>query len=88
MKDDLWCEEFYDLTIPLKLGAKKYGKESWLKGNQFNHKDNCASINRHLAQFIVDPYSKDNESGTYHGVSAALRIMMEITLIKRDLPIR
>ena len=50
MEDISIPEEFNDVLKVLEFGARKYGKNSWLKGKHFNHKDNHSSMFRHLAE--------------------------------------
>lgn len=56
--DKYWEPEFYDIIIPMLIGAAKgYDNEecNWLKptGATMAHKDNVASIHRHLAEYSV-----------------------------------
>lgn len=74
--------EFLDVGLVLDMGAKKYGEDSWLHGIHFNHKDNCASIFRHLAE-VYTHQTVDHESGLHPALHAAARLLMHYTLWKR-----
>ncbi len=74
--------EFLDVQKVLDFGATKYGKDSWLAGNHFNHKDNHASMSRHLAE-AYNGKSADEESGLDPLLHLACRALMEYTLYKR-----
>jgi len=75
-------EEFNDVIRVLEMGAIKYGANSWLKGIHFNHRDNHASMSRHLAEAYVGQ-TKDAESGLHPLLHLATRALMEYTLDTR-----
>ena len=77
--------EFADVTKILESGAKKYGTNSWLKGEHFNHRDNHASMCRHLAEAYVGK-TRDDESGEHPLLHLATRALMEYTLYCRNVP--
>jgi hypothetical protein len=74
--------EFDDILKVLEMGAKKYGANSWLEGMHFNHKDNHASMSRHLAEAYMD-VREDHESGLDPLLHLATRALMEYTMRKR-----
>jgi len=74
--------EFLDVQKVLDFGAIKYGKDSWLRGEHFNHRDNHASMSRHLAE-AYNGISEDTESGLDPLLHLAARALMEYTLHKR-----
>lgn len=76
-------KEFLHVAKVLKFGATKYGKDSWLKGNHFNHKDNHASMSRHLAESYVGK-DADEESDLDPLLHLACRALMEYTLKQRS----
>lgn len=80
-------EEFKDVYKVLEIGAKKYGPNSWLEGKHFNHRDNHASMSRHLAEAYMKK-DKDEESGLDPLLHLACRALMEYTVkhrkIRRD----
>ena len=77
-------KEFLDVVKVLDMGAKKYGANSWLKGKDFNHRANHASMSRHLAEHYVKK-DKDDESGLDPLLHLACRALMAYTLKRRGL---
>lgn len=74
--------EFQDVYKVLDLGAKKYGANSWLEGRHFNHRDNHASMSRHLAEYYMHK-NVDDESGLDPLLHLAARALMAYTLKQR-----
>jgi hypothetical protein len=74
--------EFLDVVAVLAFGATKYGANSWLEGKHFNHKDNHASMARHLAQAFCGK-KLDVDSGLDHRLHLACRSLMSYTVDKR-----
>ncbi len=74
--------EFLDVRKVLEFGAIKYGKDSWMRGEHFNHRDNHASMSRHLAEAYAGK-SVDDESNIDPLLHLACRALMEYTLKKR-----
>lgn len=75
-------EELYHFTKVLDMGAKKYGANSWLRGEHFNHRDNHASMSRHLAEAYMG-VEADAESGLDPLLHLATRALMAHTLKQR-----
>lgn len=75
-------QEFHDVYQVLTSGAKKYGANSWLKGEHFNPRDNYASICRHAAELYTGK-AKDDETGLHPALHIACRALMQYTLDKR-----
>lgn len=75
-------EEFKDVYKVLEHGAKKYGENSWLKGKHFNHKDNTASMFRHLAEHY-NHKDADEETGLDPLLHLACRALMAHTVKRR-----
>lgn len=76
--------EFQDVQKVLEMGAEKYGANSWLRGIHFNHRDNNASMFRHLAESYCGK-TADDESDLHPLLHLAARALMEYTLYKRGL---
>ena len=77
-------EEFLHVNKVLAEGAKKYGANGWLTGYHFNHKDNHASMSRHLAE-AYNWKEKDEETGLDPLLHLAARSLMLYTLKQRGL---
>ncbi len=75
-------KEFLDVQKVLEFGATKYGRDSWLNGNHFNHRDNHASMSRHLAEAYTGK-AEDEESGLDPLLHLACRALMSYTLKQR-----
>ena len=80
-------DEFGDVVKVLEEGALKYGTNSWLLGKHFNHKDNHASIFRHIAESSTG-ITQDVETGLHPLLHAACRCLMEYTLVSRGLDVK
>lgn len=78
--DTLWKPEFYDLIQVLDMGASKYKKDGWLDadGACTSHKDNHASMFRHLAESSAG-IKEDRESGLHPLLHLATRALMGYT---------
>lgn len=76
--------EFKDVEKVLIMGAKKYGANSWLRGEHFNHKSNCDSMFHHLSEHYCK-VDKDEESGLDPLLHLACRALMAYTLKQRGL---
>ena len=74
--------EFKDVYKVLDHGAKKYGANSWLSGKHFNHKDNTASMFRHLAEAHNHKVA-DEETGLDPLLHLACRALMAYTIKRR-----
>lgn len=72
-------KEMYHFVKVLEEGAKKYGENSWMKGEHFNHRDNHASMSRHLAEGYMGQV-RDKETGLHPYLHLACRALMEYTL--------
>ena len=75
--------EFAHVFKVLTFGAKKYGANSWLQGKHFNHKDNHASMSRHLAEAYTGK-DRDGESNLDPLLHLAARALMQYTLKVRS----
>jgi len=82
-KDIELPKEFLDVVKVLEMGAKKYGANSWLKGEHFDSKSNHESMFRHLSKSLCCK-DKDSESDLDHLLHLACRALMEYTLRRRD----
>ena len=62
------------------IGAVKHGIGSYLNDDNpsLQHKANCASLSRHLAEHTVDPSVLDLDSGLPHGYHLLCRILMTL----------
>ena len=67
--------EFQDVYKVLDLGALKYGANSWIRGEHFNHRDNHASMSRHLAE-AYNFKKEDEESGLDPLLHLACRLIL------------
>ena len=76
-------KEFADVRLVLEFGARKYGPDSWLKGEHFTHVDNHASMSRHLAE-VEKGKRHDWESGLDPLLHLACRALMQYTLHQRE----
>ena len=84
---DFFEEEFYDIILPLVLGAKKgYEKDNWLKpdGIGASHKDNFGSIFRHVSEASVG-MDKVHDADIDPRLCAACRLMMDYVRDKRGI---
>lgn len=91
---DLVEEQVYELFDKMykgmytisKKGGLKHGYGSWKEeGNQsLKHKNNIASIFRHLAQFSVDPRAWNEEEQCFHLENAITRLAMALYRIKQN----
>lgn len=84
---DLMPPEFMDFYAILEEGAKKYAPHDWENGNGAaceTSRRNFESIFRHVSAAAVNPYSVD-ESGYSHLLHAVTRLLMEYTLVKRNI---
>jgi len=83
--------EFLSCYRVLDKGAEKYEADGWLKEDpveaNIQHRNNVASIYRHVAALTINPYATDSETGLLHAEHAACRLNMIITRIKRGLPV-
>ena len=77
-------KEFLEVYKVLDIGAKKYGANSWLKGEHFDHRRNCDSLFHHLAE-AYNQKEKDEESGLDPLLHLACRSLMAYTLKKRGM---
>lgn len=86
MTDDLRPKEFDDVDLVLKMGAEKYGAHTFLREKDYHltHRDNCASMFRHLAKHAAG-IANDDESELDHLLHLATRALMAHTRIKRGL---
>lgn len=75
-------KELYDFEKVLEFGATKYGANTWLKGEHFTHRDNHASMSRHLAEGYMG-VTKDKESGLHPYLHLACRALMEYCMWKK-----
>ena len=82
MKNDsleLWVDEFFDIDKVLQNGLKQ-GAFNWLdpNGSKISHKDNYASIFRHVAD-ACSGVEVDHDSGLAPELHAASRLLMAYT---------
>lgn len=77
-------EEFLDMIAVIELGAKKYGRDSWLEPGVLNHKDNHASLSRHIAEYY-NGKEADEESGVDPLLHVAIRALFAYTVKKRGI---
>jgi len=75
-------KEFLDVMKVLEFGARKYEPDGWLKGIKFNHKDNHASMSRHLAEAYMG-VKEDKETRLDPLLHLAARALMEYTCKQR-----
>jgi hypothetical protein len=90
-------EEFSHFIKVMEFGAKKYGPNSWLKGEHFNVRSNQRSVQHHLLDSNLN-IRLDPESGLDSLLHAITRLQFEYTLrslgmidektgnVKKDLP--
>lgn len=73
------------ITKVMMAGAEKHGAQSWKqKGNvSLMHKNNAASINRHLSHFTVSPEAWNEDEQCYHIENAIVRLAMALYKIKQ-----
>lgn len=78
--------EFADVAEPLAHGARKYGDggTGWLDGKNFSHRNNHASMCRHLAEHYMG-VDADHETGLDPLLHLACRALMAYTMKKRGL---
>lgn len=77
--------EFQDVYDILAFGARKYAANEWLEQPEvLNHRDNAASMFRHLASHTAG-IERDGESGYDHLLHLAARALMMYTLKKRGI---
>jgi hypothetical protein len=76
--------EFSHVVKVLEMGAKKYGANSWLKGNHFDTHKNHKSMAHHLLESYRED-RVDHESGLDPLLHLACRALMEYTLRHRDM---
>lgn len=82
-KNELWVDEFYDISKVLEMGAKKYGPRDWeTSGTHLTHKANHDSMFHHLAE-SYSGITEDHESELHPLLHLACRALMGYTLWKR-----
>lgn len=83
-KEIEWPAEFTDVFKVLDFGASKYAPNDWLREDcpGMSHKDNCASMFRHLSKHVAD-IELDDESNLDHLLHIACRALMAYTRKKR-----
>lgn len=86
---EFWEPEFFDLVTSMRIGADKgydNAGNQWLQetGATMSHKDNCASMFRHLAEFTSGSH-KVKDAEIHPLLAVACRAMMGYTRWKRGI---
>ena len=76
--------EFYDVFDVIYFGAEKYEANGWLEKDNFNLKDNHASMSRHLAEAYMG-VDEDHESKLDPLLHLACRALMAYTRKRRGI---
>ena len=67
-----------EIVKVLTWALGRYPRDNWKNAKGKTRKDFVDALYRHLAEFTLDPYSKDSESGYLHIIHAGTNIIFLI----------